>query len=661
MPDDSLHQWELNARQAVDAIDRLRKCETAVSTATDKTSGSVDAGRLVKLGAHGQLDPSLLPSQPPSRQHDGHDLYDVRNFGAVWDGASHPLSERFATLGAAQAVYPHARSLTDEIDWAATQAAINQIVIDWAGRGQRYGGEVILPGGHARLNRALFYPSNSVWIWLNEPVVNIRGQGRGSTILEWRDNAAAIDGGYVLQPRVAAVDGGQVIWSGDHAELHADCRLSGFALRGPGNWRGWDRPRDAADFAARYGYHSAEWRTAYNSADLKVGQLYETYGGISAGERTCVDDVFLSGFHVGLNWRGGQKSARMVFTENCYYGVYLTFTEAAHGDFVMTKCSFAGRFAAIAIAPNAGWFGHMDTCFFGRSPYAFYKEGTAEALSDAAAAAAHGGHWNDFVSGTFTYCQFEDIGNAIFAEGNVTRRHELRDLTLVNPFYVEVPGSDFSIPASATGPNGTIPRAALIDAKRWTRVKIVNPMNPEWWKPRDHAIFRFSEAAEGVVIEGCDGFISACGGRTQMFRAGEAGSTHFNLWPGGVELHGLRWQGTLVRIGTNNGPDIVPGDLVGYHDFFVGKVSTSAGAFLGVAVEPNRNTGIDQMLAVATRSKGAMRVNRVAGATANNNVPIGLSSTPGKATVKTSMTTAFGRMLGTDGSEGCYVIFPLRL
>ncbi|WP_341487091.1 hypothetical protein [Pararhizobium sp. A13] len=47
-------------------------------------------------------------------------------YGAIGDGASHPLSEFFPTLPAAQVVYPHAQALTDEIDWAAFQKAANQ-------------------------------------------------------------------------------------------------------------------------------------------------------------------------------------------------------------------------------------------------------------------------------------------------------------------------------------------------------------------------------------------------------------------------------------------------------------------------------------------------------------------------------------------------------
>lgn len=49
-----------------------------------------------------------------------------RWYGAIADGSSHPLSERFSTLAAATAMYPQATSLSDEIDWAAMQAAFSK-------------------------------------------------------------------------------------------------------------------------------------------------------------------------------------------------------------------------------------------------------------------------------------------------------------------------------------------------------------------------------------------------------------------------------------------------------------------------------------------------------------------------------------------------------
>jgi hypothetical protein len=59
----------------------------------------------------------------------------VKDFGAIGDGGTHPLSERYATLAAAQAVYPFVTSLAQTIDWAAIQAATNTIS---SGRGTVY-------------------------------------------------------------------------------------------------------------------------------------------------------------------------------------------------------------------------------------------------------------------------------------------------------------------------------------------------------------------------------------------------------------------------------------------------------------------------------------------------------------------------------------------
>jgi hypothetical protein len=49
----------------------------------------------------------------------------VKTYGAVGDGSAHPLSGVYGSLAAAQAVYPFATSLTQQLDWAASQKAIN--------------------------------------------------------------------------------------------------------------------------------------------------------------------------------------------------------------------------------------------------------------------------------------------------------------------------------------------------------------------------------------------------------------------------------------------------------------------------------------------------------------------------------------------------------
>ena len=77
-------------------------------------------------------------------------VINVHDFGAMGDGTSHKLSERYGTLAEAQAAYPTLAALVldDEIDWAAIQAALSACVA--AG-----GGEVCFPAGVYKVNHPL--------------------------------------------------------------------------------------------------------------------------------------------------------------------------------------------------------------------------------------------------------------------------------------------------------------------------------------------------------------------------------------------------------------------------------------------------------------------------------------------------------------------------
>lgn len=101
--------------------------------------------------------PATLKNQMPPGSPGGttaldmHDVVDtlearanrvsVREMGAIGDGNSHPLSERFSTLAQAQAEYPFATSLSQELDWAGIQKAIN------LGAGSKRGPAVYVPAG----------------------------------------------------------------------------------------------------------------------------------------------------------------------------------------------------------------------------------------------------------------------------------------------------------------------------------------------------------------------------------------------------------------------------------------------------------------------------------------------------------------------------------
>lgn len=96
-----------------------------------------DLARSYTVGTLGQLGTYFLRTYGASAfdadysftrqiQHLMNDVHNVRDYGAIGDGLTHPLSERYLTLAEAQAHYPHATALTDQIDWCAIQAAINR-------------------------------------------------------------------------------------------------------------------------------------------------------------------------------------------------------------------------------------------------------------------------------------------------------------------------------------------------------------------------------------------------------------------------------------------------------------------------------------------------------------------------------------------------------
>lgn len=110
-------------------------------------------------------------------------IYDTvitpEQFGAIGDNADHALSTRYASLAAAQAVYPFVTSLTQQIDWAAWQAAVNACAHSFdnlakpgirMGAGKKYhiGADPIVPPNYQ---------------------ITIEGQGRQASVINFTGTA----------------------------------------------------------------------------------------------------------------------------------------------------------------------------------------------------------------------------------------------------------------------------------------------------------------------------------------------------------------------------------------------------------------------------------------------------------------------------------------
>lgn len=100
------------------------------------------------------------------------DTISVRQFGAIGDGQFHPLSSRFTSLSQAQSNYPGATALSESLDGAAIQAAIDHAAR--LGEALQLRRCVHVPAGRYRLSRSIRLPSN----------VSLIGDGLGVSIID---------------------------------------------------------------------------------------------------------------------------------------------------------------------------------------------------------------------------------------------------------------------------------------------------------------------------------------------------------------------------------------------------------------------------------------------------------------------------------------------
>lgn len=108
---------------------------------------------------------------------------DIKTSGAVCDGASHPLSSLYSTLAAAQAVYPAATALSDEVDTVATQKALTAAGASTTKR-------VVANNGTCLFNRVAVLPAG-ITISGNATFKATTGNTTNPSILALADDTAA--------------------------------------------------------------------------------------------------------------------------------------------------------------------------------------------------------------------------------------------------------------------------------------------------------------------------------------------------------------------------------------------------------------------------------------------------------------------------------------
>ncbi|WP_149535799.1 hypothetical protein [Siccirubricoccus phaeus] len=332
----------------------------ADETARRQTSPRVDRADVVgAIGTDGLNRPLSIAALRGSR------MVSVRDLGAIGDGRRHPLSERYRSLAAAQRDFPQATSLQDEIDWAATQAAIDLIA-------RTGGGTVLSPAGTYICNRSLTFPECREW-GERGAEVNWLGEGKYATTYHW-----PVDLG---EGQFAVLCPGRRAPAGMYEGVWQDIGLLGPARVAP-------RP----------------------------GVMPAAMDGWGWGSRRRMTRCLASRFRAGLSIVGDHSRFEDVICRECFYAVHFPApSETLYGDLLFEKCMFSGcSMAAIAVAPEAQMGGcTLVSCYVGGSPYALLKEagpGDAVLVSNS----------------VFLNCMFEYVGNAWIQDANAPRRAVMR-------------------------------------------------------------------------------------------------------------------------------------------------------------------------------------------------------------------------------------------
>ncbi|SHN52687.1 hypothetical protein SAMN04487896_0240 [Paenibacillus sp. ov031] len=244
------------------------------------------------------------------------DFFNVKLFGAIGDGQSHPLSSIYTSLEQAKIKYPDAKSLCDEIDASAIQAAFNAASEQTIGLNT--GGTVYFPKGRYVCNIPIYTRDASV-----------DGDPQAATLVfsELGAGVAAIT--------VDRTSGKRQVWRNIY-------------VVGPGTWS-----------SANRGVRTA-WCTGIKVVNTAM-PLFE--------------NIAIRHFGWGMDWASDAGHIKLFHTniEYCWYGIYVSHNS---GDYWVDMSTVNQNvFANFATHANSGIEAlSMRSSHCGYSPYSFYCE-----------------------------------------------------------------------------------------------------------------------------------------------------------------------------------------------------------------------------------------------------------------------------------------------
>jgi hypothetical protein len=355
--------------------------------------------------------------------------FNVKDFGAIGNGSSNAASTKYGSLGALQAVYGTTIvggmtgsaitvALTMELDWLATQAAINAATA--AG-----GGTVYSPATNYVCSNSNSTTDGSGTLWFppsddftlgesTNNMVNWIGDGFNATNYKWPSD---------LGSGKFAVNGARVSGNPNNcAGLWQD-----IGLVGP-------------------------------NASVALGIVPANMSGWGWNSRREMVRLRAWGFNAGFDIVGDQTTFEGLHARNCYYGMYFNAPSSTNfGDLCINKSIFEFCTQAGIGVNNGANIGGSRLNHVGvyTSPFGIFKE--------------TGGADNSIIQDcVLTACQFEALGNGMIADaGNLSGATRVG--TLSGVWFYE---THFSYNATYTLTSGAGPGAynGVVDCLTWTDV-----------------------------------------------------------------------------------------------------------------------------------------------------------------------------------------------
>lgn len=535
----------------------------------------------------------------------------VKESGAVGDGGLHPACAYLglATLSELQAYnggqYSFATSCNNQMDWLATQYAVNKIGAT--------GGTVKLTAGVYIWDQIVILPPNNDTFSGGAPGLYLVGDGEGGTIVEPNVADFGLNSGMIsCQDPAATPQGGTGRYGATGACYGGieDMTFSNPFYNGTCNVSSSTYARGITSVPA----------PCASGTPIQMD-------GVVVGARMYLHRVGAWGFRMGFNIVGDHMTWDSIDGEQDFCGLYWApESTIVQGDIVIQGHTFAGgnKFSGVCVDKDAQLnFYQAGEFYIGFQPYGFIKfPGQVDAYLGS-------GYFPFITNGQYENLQAENIGNAVMWDDNMTNSGGGVNLVSSGPGILGLSvRSLFTIwgtPITTGGRN----QYAWIGSSNISGLTLTNPIS---------CCGSFEQGGSGQIagvlaqFNGAGGGIQITGDLTDaLFTAYNAlplvGNTRYGGYCGGIGLTDPgNWQGTEMFLDPAT-TSITKGQAVMMKSDGNVGVADGTGPVVGVAAQSFTNPGTGQCLAVVTSGKIVSPYSMAATtSTANGNVLVSASA-----------------------------------